>query len=334
MITGASIALLYGLSFFTSNEAIAHNTVLGTLSGAGLFAAIVGIATFIIGLYTFFAARPETLTKNAQLAYVATLLALAVLIYATGSYESPFALFWGIIAVAAPFFGAWGVIPVILMAIAVAVLSIITGGQNPATVWLPTILAAAPVLFGYLIKPVQNTKTAETAEDRSYSALARELGQVASKSEVVINAIGEGVLAVDGKGVIEVFNPAAVQLIGWGKNDAMGLSYKSVLKLVDSRGNELDSAHDPVATTFAANKPTGPGEYTLLTQSDKNIVVSVLVSPIGQPGEGAIIVFRDISDERAEERQQAEFISTASHEMRTPVASIEGYLGLDRKSVV
>ena len=39
-------------------------------------------------------------------------------------------------------------------------------------------------------------------------------------------------------------------------------------------------------------------------------------------------MFRDISKERAEEREQAEFISTASHEMRTPVASIEGYLGL------
>ncbi len=39
-------------------------------------------------------------------------------------------------------------------------------------------------------------------------------------------------------------------------------------------------------------------------------------------------MFRDITNEKSEERQQAEFISTASHEMRTPVATIEGYLGL------
>ena len=39
-------------------------------------------------------------------------------------------------------------------------------------------------------------------------------------------------------------------------------------------------------------------------------------------------IFRDISEERAEENQRAEFISTASHEMRTPVAAIEGYLSL------
>lgn len=55
--------------------------------------------------------------------------------------------------------------------------------------------------------------------------------------------------------------------------------------------------------------------------------MAFVVSPMGQ-GDGAIAVFRDITKERDEERAQAEFISTASHEMRTPVASIEGYLGL------
>ena len=47
----------------------------------------------------------------------------------------------------------------------------------------------------------------------------------------------------------------------------------------------------------------------------------------GNP-EGAVAVFRDVTNERSEEKQRAEFISTASHEMRTPVAAIEGYLAL------
>jgi signal transduction histidine kinase len=42
----------------------------------------------------------------------------------------------------------------------------------------------------------------------------------------------------------------------------------------------------------------------------------------------AVAVLSDISKERAEEQQRADFISTASHEMRTPVAAIEGYLAL------
>jgi signal transduction histidine kinase len=37
---------------------------------------------------------------------------------------------------------------------------------------------------------------------------------------------------------------------------------------------------------------------------------------------------RDVSIEREQEQRRAEFVSTASHEMRTPVAAIEGYLAL------
>jgi signal transduction histidine kinase len=43
---------------------------------------------------------------------------------------------------------------------------------------------------------------------------------------------------------------------------------------------------------------------------------------------GILGVLRDMTKERQEERQRTEFISTASHEMRTPVAAIEGYLQL------
>jgi signal transduction histidine kinase len=41
-----------------------------------------------------------------------------------------------------------------------------------------------------------------------------------------------------------------------------------------------------------------------------------------------VAVFRDVSAEKAEEAQRSDFISTASHEMRTPLAAIEGYLAL------
>jgi signal transduction histidine kinase len=54
------------------------------------------------------------------------------------------------------------------------------------------------------------------------------------------------------------------------------------------------------------------------------------VSPIVDNAQvtGMVGVFRDVSEERMEESQRADFISTASHEMRTPVAAIEGYLSL------
>jgi len=41
---------------------------------------------------------------------------------------------------------------------------------------------------------------------------------------------------------------------------------------------------------------------------------------------GAVAVIRDVTQQHQAEQQRADFISTASHEMRTPVAAIEGYL--------
>jgi signal transduction histidine kinase len=69
----------------------------------------------------------------------------------------------------------------------------------------------------------------------------------------------------------------------------------------------------------------------LVSRSNKRLSLSISVSPLldeNRQVTAAVAIFRDVSQERAEENQRAEFISTASHEMRTPVAAIEGYLAL------
>jgi len=162
----------------------------------------------------------------------------------------------------------------------------------------------------------------------AYHALAQELSQVANKSEIVINAIADGVIATDGKGIIQLINPAAQTIIGWGKQDAEDLDYRSVVKLSDDKGSDIAPDAGPVEQVLHGSPSVTRNDLLLTTTSGKKINISLLVSPVGNYGNGAIIVFRDITDEVSENKQRAEFISTASHEMRTPVAAIEGYLGL------
>jgi signal transduction histidine kinase len=49
---------------------------------------------------------------------------------------------------------------------------------------------------------------------------------------------------------------------------------------------------------------------------------------------GAVVVFSDISERRAVERMQEEFVSVVSHELRTPLTAIRGSLGLIAGGVV
>jgi PAS domain S-box-containing protein len=183
-----------------------------------------------------------------------------------------------------------------------------------------------PLLVSYLIW--HERRKQDTNKNNAYDAMARELNQVANKSEAVINSVAEGVVVTDDDGKIQLINPAAQTLLGWGKQDAIGLDYRSVIKLGDAKGNELPEESSPINRMRITNQPFSSNDFSLVTQTGKKLLISLLVSPVGDSSSGAIIVFRDITAEKQGERAKAEFISTASHEMRTPVAAIEGYLGL------
>ena len=167
-----------------------------------------------------------------------------------------------------------------------------------------------------------------TYKKKSDNENQNKLNEIMVKSEIVIDAIGDGVIAIDSQGIIQFINPAAQDIIGWSKQDAISLNYKSVLKLINNTERELESAFNPIAQVLNLNQQIRTNDLGLETKSGKKILISLVVSPLGEPGSGVIAVFHDVTKEKIQEREQAEFISTASHEMRTPVASIEGYLSL------
>ncbi len=258
--------------------------------------------------------------------YILLTATAAGLIIATDGVNSPFIALWMLVSVFAGIFGVWGLLP---MAIAVGVFVAVEYLKNnfsPELMVVVSFVGILPLIASLIIWHNKSNKA--YTGDKAYKELASELSQVATQSEVVINAIGDGVMAIDAKGTIQLINPAAQQILGWGKQDALALNYKSVLQLVDLKGAPIDPSTDPIQQVLNTNQQIRNNDITLVTKSSKKIISSIVASPIGQVGSGAIIVFRDITKEKAEEREQAEFISTASHEMRTPVASIEGYLGL------
>lgn len=152
-----------------------------------------------------------------------------------------------------------------------------------------------------------------------------------SQADIILNSIEDGVVVVNAQQVIESFNPAASRLTGWDQTEATGLTFTVVLHFVNEKNQEFDEQTNPFARVLREGKSVRENNASLITKSNKNINVALSVSPLTDE-EGQIIaavgVFRDVSEERQEERQRAEFISTASHEMRTPVAAIEGYLAL------
>ena len=291
------------------------------LSVSDLAAGVAGIGSLIVLILCFWLPRKYE-TEIGIFVYLLTVAVAAVTIITSGGVVSPFLVMWIIVAIFAGFFGAiisgiMGLL-VILQIIATSVQQ----GINIQFIIGYLFFGFLPLIFS-LVLWVRRQKT-----DDNTSSLKNKLSAVESKSDVVINAIDDGVLAISKDGNIELINPSAQQIIGWDQGDALGLNWKSVLKLVTSDGKDVEDLENPIAQSLSKNQPTHNDKLFLLTSSEKRILVSIVSSPVGTDGEGIIVVFRDITKEKAEEREQAEFISTASHEMRTPVASIEGYLGL------
>ena len=291
------------------------------LSVSDLAAGVAGIGSLIVLILCFWLPRKHE-TGIGIFVYLLTVTVAATTIITSGGVVSPFLVMWIIVAIFAGFFGA---IILGIMGLLVILQIIATGVQQGINIQFIIgylFFGFLPLIFS-LVLWIRRQKT-----DDNTSNLENRLSAVENKSDVVINAIDDGVLAISKDGNIELINPSAQQIIGWDQGDALGLNWKSVLKLVTSDGKDVEDLENPIAQSLSKNQPTHNDKLFLLTSSEKRILVSIVSSPVGTDGEGIIVVFRDITKEKAEEREQAEFISTASHEMRTPVASIEGYLGL------
>ena len=291
------------------------------LSVSDLAAGVAGIGSLIVLILCFWLPRKHE-TEIGIFVYLLTVAVAATTIITSGGVVSPFLVMWIIVAIFAGFFGAIILGMMGLLVILQIIATSVQHGINIQFIIGYLFFGFLPLIFS-LVLWIRRQKT-----DDNTSSLENKLSAVESKSDVVINAIDDGVLAISKDGNIELINPSAQQIIGWDQGDALGLNWKSVLKLVTSDGKDVEDLENPIAQSLSKNQPTHNDKLFLLTSSEKRILVSIVSSPVGTDGEGIIVVFRDVTKEKAEEREQAEFISTASHEMRTPVASIEGYLGL------
>lgn len=154
------------------------------------------------------------------------------------------------------------------------------------------------------------------------------------QSAILIQSIADGVIVINTEGKITLINPAAASMSQWPVSEAIGIDVQLVLKLAKEKGEAVTAEENPFKQVLT--KKTRVNRILQLTgREGKQILISLVIAPIsiGESNTdsriaGAVAVIRDVSTERAQEQQRAEFISTASHEMRTPVAAIEGYLAL------
>lgn len=320
MLMSAIVLILHGVATYLYPEA------LGNLVSISDLVIIISIVAFIGSLLLYLVTPARFSLYGSLVAYLLLLAMVGFLVVQSGGIHSPFVVLWIAVGVFGGIFGMPGIISLLVIANAYIIYSFIDQNLSQYDIILSFLTVELPIVISYIIWG--GRERAEDQKDNNVSSLNKELVVESSKSEAIIRAIGDGVMVVDSTGDVKLINPAAQQIVGWNGKDATGIHYESILKLKTADGDNIPELENPLTRVLNTNQEVRDKDITIVTKSGKNISAAFVVTPAGESGDGAIAVFRDTTKERAEEREQTEFISTASHEMRTPVASIEGYLGL------
>lgn len=151
-------------------------------------------------------------------------------------------------------------------------------------------------------------------------------GSDSARLEALFASIGEGVIATDENGDITRINQVALDMLGMQRRDVLHAQFLSVIIARHDNGRVVDVFDRPIMRAFQTG--TTINARTLYQQKDGELLpVHVTVSPIifkNRPI-GAIEVFRDLSAEIEADKLKSDFISIASHQLRTPLSAINMY---------
>jgi len=158
--------------------------------------------------------------------------------------------------------------------------------------------------------------------------LAETLSKVSDerdKINTILQSIGDGVFVLDKDLKITVFNQVAANISGFSKKEAIGKKYDEVLRFVYEKDGRTNDKF--IKEAMSLNKVATMLNHTLLIRKDgSKVAVADSAAPF-RNGKGnvvgCVVVFRDVTHERRISQMESEFVSVASHQLRTPITAIQ-----------
>lgn len=158
-------------------------------------------------------------------------------------------------------------------------------------------------------------------EKHKTESLAREL----EKFKLAVDSASDHVVITDAQGIVLYANAAVEQITGYSQQEVVGKKAGGR----DLWGGQMDDAfYNEMWKTIAVEKSVFAGEVTNRRKSGEQYVALASISPvIGKSGEVDFYVGieRDITKEKQIDKAKSEFVSLASHQLRTPLSSINWY---------
>jgi PAS domain S-box-containing protein len=145
-----------------------------------------------------------------------------------------------------------------------------------------------------------------------------------NKIKAILHSIGDGVFVLDQDRRITLVNPITEQVSGYSKEELQGQIYSEKLHFYYEGGTKINSTFIDNVYSYGQLQ-TMSNHTVLVTKQGHQISVADSAAPIKNQNKeviGCVVVFRDATQERQINRMKDEFISLASHQLRTPLAGM------------
>jgi PAS domain S-box-containing protein len=182
----------------------------------------------------------------------------------------------------------------------------------------------APLLERSIRYAIENARLVEGLEEEVLARTA-EIRAEKEKSEAILRSVGDAIVMSDLALKIRYVNAAFSNLTGYTAQEAMGRDIGFLIK-------ETISEQDQQSLQFAlAQGKTWQGEVTARRKDGRTYEAEMVITPMHDAEdrlEGYVSSHRDISRSKELDQARNQFITSLSHELRTPVTNLKLYTKL------
>lgn len=215
---------------------------------------------------------------------------------------------------------------------------------------LPLIFAGEPLGLLIVFRSYLATATADDIQvlqsfaDQAAIAvhnaqLYERIDQDRKRLAAIVQYSADGVMILDASGRILSFNRALERMTAWKASDTIGLDYEEVFTWKRLDNKDIKSALDD-GWPFKGNGDAPDTLYVegdLIRRDGLTVSIAIIFAPLlSADGHLTNIIanVRDITNFRQAQEMQNIFISTITHELKTPVALIKGHAATLRREDV